>query len=109
MTRTLGTTRYAPAPTRERHVQHVGVVVPDLAGIPHPTSSRCLCYGHGHDPDLWFDDTIAGERRERAKAICVRCPLRQPCLDYARAARQHTVLWGVWGGIYFGDRGETDR
>ena len=36
------------------------------------------------------------EREDRAKAICARCPVREPCLDYAlRIREQH----GIWGGL----------
>jgi WhiB family redox-sensing transcriptional regulator len=34
----------------------------------------------------------------RAKAICARCPVRQPCLEGALARREP---WGVWGGELF--------
>ena len=35
------------------------------------------------------------EREERAKAICVTCPVRQPCLNYALKIREPH---GIWGG-----------
>jgi WhiB family redox-sensing transcriptional regulator len=35
-------------------------------------------------------------REERAKAICARCPVRQPCLDYAMRIREPH---GIWGGL----------
>src|SRR5487761_308791 len=31
----------------------------------------------------------------KAKAVCARCPVRRPCLDWAIAAGES---WGVWGG-----------
>jgi WhiB family transcriptional regulator, redox-sensing transcriptional regulator len=36
------------------------------------------------------------EREERAKAICVSCPVREPCLDYAMKIREPH---GIWGGL----------
>lgn len=39
------------------------------------------------------------ERQERegaAKAICDRCPVRRPCLDYAIRIREPH---GIWGGL----------
>ena len=36
-----------------------------------------------------------GEHPDEAVAICRRCPVRQPCLDYALAAEER---FGVWGG-----------
>jgi len=32
---------------------------------------------------------------QQAKAICARCPVRQPCLAYALATGQ---AYGIWGG-----------
>jgi hypothetical protein len=45
------------------------------------------------DPDLFFrtDQALA---TAQAKAICLECPLRYPCLKYALAHR----VDGVWGG-----------
>lgn len=45
------------------------------------------------DPDLWFAET-PGEL-ERAKALCVECPIRRTCLS---AALDRAEPWGVWGG-----------
>ena len=36
------------------------------------------------------------ERERLAKAICFRCPVRQPCLDYAVRIRE---AHGIWGGL----------
>lgn len=39
----------------------------------------------------------ARRRREAAaKAICERCPVRRPCLDFAIAIREQH---GIWGGL----------
>jgi len=35
-------------------------------------------------------------REAKAKAICARCPVREPCLRYALAIREPH---GVWGGL----------
>jgi len=35
-------------------------------------------------------------REAKAKAICARCPVRDPCLDYALRVREGH---GVWGGM----------
>jgi WhiB family transcriptional regulator, redox-sensing transcriptional regulator len=48
------------------------------------------------DPDLWFADTPAD--LERAKALCVGCPVLAECLAGALARREP---WGVWGGEIF--------
>ncbi|HVM26710.1 MAG TPA: WhiB family transcriptional regulator [Mycobacteriales bacterium] len=45
------------------------------------------------EPDLWFAESPADV--ERAKALCVPCPLRESCLSGALERREP---WGVWGG-----------
>ena len=37
-----------------------------------------------------------GESAEPARQICARCPVRQPCLDYAIS---HGITHGIWGGL----------
>jgi WhiB family redox-sensing transcriptional regulator len=36
------------------------------------------------------------EREARAKAICLTCSVRQPCLEYAVKIREPH---GIWGGL----------
>ena len=48
------------------------------------------------DPDLWFADSPT--ELELAKAFCVACPARGPCLA-AALIRQEPC--GVWGGEIF--------
>ena len=52
---------------------------------------RAAC--RGVDPDIFYpvSDDDAGE----AKAVCARCPVREPCLEYALVNRERD---GVWGG-----------
>ena len=53
----------------------------------------------GIDPEVFYPD---GEERARgAKAICVSCPVRQPCLEWALATPERQ---GVWGGCDERDR-----
>lgn len=45
----------------------------------------------------WFETREEKLAREAvAKSICSRCPVREPCLEYALAAREPH---GVWGGL----------
>lgn len=48
------------------------------------------------DADLWFAEAPA--ELERAKGLCVDCPVRAACLAGALARREP---WGVWGGEIF--------
>jgi len=64
-----------------------------------------LCRGnHSH---LFFPPSTAERkeererREERAKSICVICPVRGQCLDYAMVIREP---YGIWGGLT-----ETER
>lgn len=49
-----------------------------------------------NNPELWFAETPADV--ERAKALCVECPVRSLCLTGALERREP---WGVWGGELF--------
>ncbi|HEY0934470.1 MAG TPA: WhiB family transcriptional regulator [Trebonia sp.] len=51
----------------------------------------------GSDPELFFPISATGrglEETNAAKAVCRRCPVRQPCLSYAL----RTAPDGIWGG-----------
>jgi WhiB family redox-sensing transcriptional regulator len=48
---------------------------------------------HAVDPDLFFAESPVDV--ERAKALCIDCPLRATCLAEALERREP---WGVWGG-----------
>lgn len=48
------------------------------------------------DPDLFFAELP--EDVERAKSMCVDCPIRDACLA---GAIQRREPWGVWGGELF--------
>ena len=52
---------------------------------------RAAC--RGVDPDIFFP--VSDEEAEEAKAICTGCSVREACLEYALANREHD---GVWGG-----------
>lgn len=56
------------------------------------------------DPDLFFPIGTTGPavvQAEQAKAVCRRCPVREPCLQWALETGQSI---GVWGGT-----SETER
>lgn len=46
--------------------------------------------------DLWFAER--GDDVERAKALCLECPLKATCLE---GAIDRAEPWGVWGGEVF--------
>jgi WhiB family transcriptional regulator, redox-sensing transcriptional regulator len=47
----------------------------------------------GVDPEVFYP--ISDEEAGAAKAVCGRCPVRQPCLEFALSSRERD---GVWGG-----------
>jgi WhiB family transcriptional regulator, redox-sensing transcriptional regulator len=52
--------------------------------------ARCL----GADPEIFYPS--CDEAAAEAKAICMICPVREPCLEHAISAREKQ---GVWGGL----------
>jgi WhiB family transcriptional regulator, redox-sensing transcriptional regulator len=56
----------------------------------------------GQDASFFFAPSYFEKRAEKqareavAKALCVRCPVREPCLEFALATRDPH---GVWGGL----------
>jgi WhiB family redox-sensing transcriptional regulator len=56
-----------------------------------------MCRGAcvGANVDTFFSGRGANEQLRRARAICVSCPVREECLNYAL---EHGIQHGVWGG-----------
>lgn len=67
--------------------------------------SACL----GADPEWWFPHNSEGTKKSsghtantrKAKKICMECPVRIDCLEYAMSTGQY---WGIWGGFDFDER-----
>jgi WhiB family redox-sensing transcriptional regulator len=65
---------------------------PSVAELrPADWTTRAAC--RGTDPDALF---VQGAAQNRAKAICVGCPVRTECLADALDNR---IEFGVWGGM----------
>lgn len=64
------------------------------------TAAAC----RGHDTNMWFPD--AGKATSLAVAICLRCPVRERCADYADAHRERH---GLWGGMTTEERNRRAR
>ncbi len=65
-------------------------------------SARAAC--HGLDPRMFFP--AEDEDPGAAKAICHRCAVREPCLEYALGERERE---GVWGGCTERERRQIIR
>jgi len=53
---------------------------------------RAAC--RGTDLDVFYPGR--GESAAPARQVCARCPVRQPCLEYALSNR---ITHGIWGGL----------
>jgi WhiB family redox-sensing transcriptional regulator len=62
-----------------------------VAGVYWRTKGRC----RGVDPAIFYPEDDE-DPAEAAKAICLTCPVREPCLEHAIEAREKL---GVWGGL----------
>ncbi|GKQ35610.1 WhiB family transcriptional regulator [Streptomyces sp. A012304] len=61
------------------------------------------------DPELFFPIGTSGPalmQTEQAKAVCRRCPVREPCLEWAMETDQ---TLGVWGGTSESERRAMKR
>jgi WhiB family redox-sensing transcriptional regulator len=65
---------------------------PVVAFNPHSLELPC----ERHDGDLWFAESPT--ELEKAKTLCLECPLRAACLAGAVERREPA---GVWGGEIF--------
>ena len=63
---------------------------------------RALCAQT--DPEAFFPEK-GGSTRE-AKRICLSCPVRAECLEYAL---QHDERFGIWGGLSERERRRLKR
>lgn len=89
----------APRPVSER---------PARASEPRQPSMRdwkadAACARGDVDPE-WFH-TDQPHYVERAKAVCVDCPVRVPCLEFALRHR----MSGIWSGTTAAERGRLAR
>lgn len=79
-------------------------MIPPSAGAGRPDAAghwtdQGACADPGVDPELFFPLGAAGlatfRQVEAAKAICARCPVVQPCRDWAVTVGEPD---GIWGG-----------
>jgi WhiB family redox-sensing transcriptional regulator len=50
------------------------------------------------DPDLFFPVGTTGQALEQiaaAKAVCMTCPVKDPCLEFALGTNQESGIWGA--------------
>lgn len=71
-----------------RTAERTSPLVPET---PHDWTAAAAC--SGSDPDELF---VTGAAQNRAKNVCLSCPVRVECLA---DALDHRVEFGVWGGM----------
>lgn len=80
---------------------------PGLAPVPDwmpdfiPAGVVAACREPGIDPEVFFPVGQDGARPTSAtvtaaKQICARCPVKDPCAEWAIDAREQ---FGLWGGL----------
>ncbi len=84
-----GTAPAVPSRTSDRPVDRVGVRPAMTWTSDWTTSAACRT----SDPDALF---VQGAEQNRAKAVCLACPVRTECLADALDNR---IEFGVWGGM----------
>lgn len=84
--------------------------MPELSRLPVPVTESwdwqldAACRGMNSE---WFfhhpheRGAKREERENRAKAVCMACPVRRRCEEHALAVEEH---YGVWGGLTENDR-----
>ncbi len=78
-----------------RQPRHAGLAAPARFAARWRELAAC----RGTDLEVFFPGR--GETAEPARRICARCPVREPCLDYAVSNR---IAYGIWGGLAERDR-----
>jgi WhiB family transcriptional regulator, redox-sensing transcriptional regulator len=57
-------------------------------------------------PDQGESELERQAREARAKAVCQRCPVAEPCLEFAMETNQK---YGIWGGLTDKERASRKR
>ncbi|HZT64548.1 MAG TPA: WhiB family transcriptional regulator [Acidimicrobiales bacterium] len=82
-----------------RRAERVGALARDVAGclatsdvmsLEWRPAAACL----GADPEIFFPER--GQASDRAKAICLSCPVRIECLTWSVVTCERQ---GIWGGV----------
>ncbi len=73
------------------------------------TQWRSVALCRDTDPDLFFPVGTTGAALDQiaaAKAVCMQCDAREPCLQFALDSNQDS---GVWGGLSEEERRQIRR
>lgn len=73
-----------------------------LGFLAEPWADQALCAQT--DPEMFFPDK--GGTPAPAKRVCMACPVRSECLEFALA---NEVRHGVWGGLSERERRKVNK
>jgi WhiB family redox-sensing transcriptional regulator len=65
---------------------------------------QLLAICRGVDPDLFYPDK--GQSPEPAKRVCMKCEVRDSCLEFAMVTGER---FGVWGGLSARERNKLRK
>ena len=69
-----------------------------MSFLNQPWGDRAQCWKVA-DPEAWWAVDVSPEVRQ----VCMTCPVRSECLQYAL---DHGEDFGIWGGLSEGERAE---
>ena len=58
------------------------------------------------DREVGSPTAMSHKARKLAKEMCLRCPIKEQCLEYALEARE---MSGIWGGLTYRERLELKQ
>ena len=79
-----------------------------LPKIASPNLPNALCADNRVNPELFYADDCQQPDKavvEQARAICIQCPVRVPCLQWALQNED----FGMWGGLTANERRDFKR
>lgn len=72
-----------------------GTTLPHPAVVARDRGIKLPCTQH--DPALWYPEGATEQAAaSAARAVCMTCPLRETCRDYALGTPEP---YGIWGGL----------
>lgn len=83
--------------------------LPDPALVARDRGIKLPCQSGEHDPNLWYPEGQGQEAKVTARvarALCIPCPLRKMCRDYALGTPEP---YGIFGGLTEANRHTVRR
>jgi WhiB family redox-sensing transcriptional regulator len=93
--------------TAQREAQ-IQPLIEDADRLEWQEEAACRSYDNVlfFGPDHGESELEKQSREARAKAVCQRCPVADPCLEFAMETNQK---YGIWGGLTDKERASLKR